>query len=99
MTTNNLRQQILEHLKILPSEQVKTLLLTWLTSSEGDLEDFERLLTNQSLTDDDKLLKLNKLFGAWKDQPELMEIFTEIDKERHAYRGRSIESIDGQDNG
>ena len=33
--------------KLLPSEQVKTLLLTWLTSSSEDLEDFEQLLTNQ----------------------------------------------------
>ncbi|MBO3463932.1 hypothetical protein G7B40_022065 [Aetokthonos hydrillicola Thurmond2011] len=47
MTTNNIRQQILEHLETLPGEQVKTLLLTWLTSSSGDLEDFEQLLTNQ----------------------------------------------------
>ncbi len=41
----------------------------------------------QSLTDEDRLAKLNKLFGAWKDQPELMEIYEEIDKERHTYRG------------
>ncbi len=39
----------------------------------------------QALTDEEKLAKLNKLFGAWKDQPELMEIFAEIDKYRHAY--------------
>ena len=39
----------------------------------------------QPLTDEEKLAKLNKLFGAWKDQPELMEIFAEIDKDRHAY--------------
>ncbi len=48
MTASIIRQQILEHLEALPGEQVKTLLLTWLTASEGDLEDFERLLTNQS---------------------------------------------------
>jgi len=44
MTASNIRQQIFEHLEDLPGEQVKTLLLTWLTASEGNLEDFERLL-------------------------------------------------------
>jgi hypothetical protein len=48
MTASNIRQQILEHLEILPPEQVKTLLLTWLTSSSEDLEDFEQLLINQA---------------------------------------------------
>ena len=47
MTTGNIKQQILEHLEELPPEQVKTLLLVWLTSSSGNLEDFEQLLTNQ----------------------------------------------------
>ncbi|MBR8839355.1 MAG: hypothetical protein DSM106950_36470 [Stigonema ocellatum SAG 48.90 = DSM 106950] len=51
------------------------------------------------LTDEERLAKLNQLFGAWKDQPELMEIFAEIDKDRHADRGRSIDSIDRQNNG
>ncbi|RAM52068.1 hypothetical protein BLD44_027530 [Mastigocladus laminosus UU774] len=50
----------------------------------------------QSLTDEEKLARLNKLFGAWKDQPELMDVFTEIDKQRHTYRGRVIDSIDSQ---
>ncbi|NEQ23023.1 MAG: hypothetical protein F6K28_28480 [Microcoleus sp. SIO2G3] len=31
--------------------------------------------TKQSLTDLERLARLNKLFGAWKDQPELIEIF------------------------
>ncbi|MFH7025235.1 MAG: hypothetical protein ACHBN1_07490 [Heteroscytonema crispum UTEX LB 1556] len=31
--------------------------------------------TKQSLTDSERLARLNKLFGAWKDQPELIEIF------------------------
>lgn len=47
MTVSGIRQQILEHLEALPPEQVKILLFNWLSSSEGDLEDFERLLTNQ----------------------------------------------------
>ena len=48
----------------------------------------------QSLTDEERLAKLNKLFGVWKNQPDLMEIYEEIDRERHAYRGRKIDSFD-----
>ena len=46
------------------------------------------------LTDEERLAKLNELFGAWKDQPDLDEIFAQIDRERHAYRGRQIDSFD-----
>jgi len=49
--------------------------------------------TKQPLTDEERLAKLNQLFGAWKDQPELIEIFAEIDKERHAYYGRDEPTI------
>ena len=52
----------------------------------------------QSLTDEERLAKLNKLFGAWKNQPDLIEIYDEIDKERHSYRGRKIDSFDNLDN-
>jgi hypothetical protein len=51
----------------------------------------------QLLTDEERLIKLNQLFGAWKEQPELIEIFAEIDRERHAYRGRMIDTINNQD--
>jgi hypothetical protein len=52
--------------------------------------------TGKALTNDEKLAKLNQLFGAWKDDTELIEIFTEIDKDRHAYKGREINSLDNQ---
>ncbi|MEH2292838.1 hypothetical protein [Nostoc sp.] len=42
------------------------------------------------LTDEKRLAKLNQLFGAWKNQPELTEIFTEINQQRHTYQGRTI---------
>lgn len=51
------------------------------------------------LTDEERLAKLNQLFGAWKNQPELTEIFTEIDQQRHTYQGRTIDSLDNRDNG
>ncbi|PAX57147.1 hypothetical protein [Brunnivagina elsteri] len=53
--------------------------------------------TAQTLSDDEKLSKLNQLFGAWQNQPELVEIFTEIDEQRHVYRGRVIDSIENKD--
>lgn len=65
-----------------------------------DLGFIENQITKrqQALTEMEKLAKLNQLFGAWKNQPELTEIFAEIDQERHTYQGRIIDSIDNQDN-
>lgn len=39
--------------------------------------------TQEALTSDEKLAKLNQLFGTWKHDIELIEIFTELDKGRH----------------
>jgi hypothetical protein len=66
-----------------------------------DLEFIEKQIPEPKLvlTAEEKLAKLNKLFGAWKNQADLTEIFAEIDQQRHSYQGRSIESIDDQVNG
>lgn len=48
--------------------------------------------TKQILTDEERLAKLNKLFGVWKNQPDLIETFEEIDKQRHLYRGRILKN-------
>ncbi|MEB3217383.1 MAG: hypothetical protein VKN72_14285 [Nostocales cyanobacterium 94392] len=53
--------------------------------------------TTQTLNEEERLSRLNQLFGVWQDQPELVEIFSEIDEQRHAYRGRAIDSIENQD--
>lgn len=50
-----------------------------------------------SLTPEEKLAKLNKLFGVWENQPDLTEVFAEIDQQRHAYQGRNIDSIDPEE--
>ncbi|MBW4602912.1 MAG: hypothetical protein KME29_25970 [Calothrix sp. FI2-JRJ7] len=47
MAVSGIRQQILEHIESLLPQEVKVLLSHWLVNSEGDLEDFEPLLTNQ----------------------------------------------------
>lgn len=69
MTANNIRQQIVEHLEILPGEQVKTLLLTWLTGTSGDLEDFEQLLTNQLTQTTEELFDVGEIDAALNFQP------------------------------
>lgn len=47
--------------------------------------------SERPLSDEERLAKLNALFGAWKDQPDLDKIFDQIDRERHAYQGRQID--------
>lgn len=37
----------------------------------------------RSLTQAEKLTRLNQIFGSWQDQPELIEVFAEINRERH----------------
>jgi hypothetical protein len=56
MTANNIKEQILEHLEALPGEQVKSLLKTWLTVTDGDLEDFEQLLSHESTQSIEEIL-------------------------------------------
>lgn len=55
---------------------------------------YENDLPAQALSEADRLARLNQLFGAWADQPDLNEIFEGIEQDRHAYRGRSIDSLD-----
>ena len=50
--------------------------------------------TKPTLTDQERLERLNKLFGVWQEQPDLIEIFAEIARERHADYGREIASFD-----
>jgi hypothetical protein len=47
-----------------------------------------------NLSEEERLDRINQVLGAWKDQANLVEIFAEIDRERHVYRGRQIDSMD-----
>ncbi len=49
--------------------------------------------TGQPLDVQERLAKIQELFGCWRDQPDLMEIFAEIDRDRHADLGRSVEGL------
>ncbi|MEM9927735.1 MAG: hypothetical protein AAF915_29120 [Cyanobacteria bacterium P01_D01_bin.50] len=69
MTTGNVKQQILEHIEVLPSEKVKTLLLTWLTNSSGNLEDFEQLLANQPSSVMENTFEYGEIDGDLNFQP------------------------------
>ncbi|MBD2384260.1 hypothetical protein [Cylindrospermum sp. FACHB-282] len=66
-----------------------------------DLEFIQKQIPDPklNLTEEKRLAKLNKLFGVWKNQPDLTEIFAEIDQQRHTYQGRTLNSIDDQNNG
>ena len=69
MTANNIQQQILKRIEVLPSEQVKTLLLRWLTNSSGNLEDFEQLLGNQSTSAREEKFEYGEIDGELNFQP------------------------------
>ncbi|RUT03895.1 hypothetical protein DSM106972_048090 [Dulcicalothrix desertica PCC 7102] len=77
------RGQILELLEQINNIPDNAEILVELQAPRADI-------TGGTLSDDEKLAKLNQLFGTWKDKPELIEIFTELDKNRHAYGGREI---------
>ena len=61
MTVSKTRQTILEHLEALPGEQVKTLILTWLASSSGDLEAFEQFLSDRARAIAEKSLEYGEI--------------------------------------
>jgi hypothetical protein len=50
--------------------------------------------TKMALSFSERLQRLQAIFGSWQNQPDLDEIFTEIDEERHQYRGREIMDLD-----
>ncbi len=69
MTASNIKQQILEHLEPLPPEEVKTILLTWLTSSSENLEDFEQLIINQPTEVVEQSFEYGEVDSALNFQP------------------------------
>ncbi len=77
--------ELLEQIHSIP-DGVEIIVNLELTSTQPVVEKLD-------LTDEERLAKLNKLFGAWQDQAELINIFAEIDQQRHTYQGRGIDSI------
>jgi hypothetical protein len=87
-----LKETLLEELEHTPEpilEQVFNFLRFLKANSSSNSTATPTSMTENSvhaLSDEERLIRLNKLFGAWKDQPDLAERFTEIDRERHAYQ-------------
>lgn len=63
----------------------------------NDIPDGEVIIEIKVKRKSDKKVRLERLshiFGAWKNQGDLDQIFAEIDEERHADYGRKIDSFD-----
>ncbi|MEL6580683.1 MAG: hypothetical protein AAFQ14_13110 [Cyanobacteria bacterium J06621_12] len=46
------------------------------------------------LSSDERQNRIKQALGAWRDEPEIDTIFAEIDRDRHNYCGRQIDSLD-----
>jgi len=46
------------------------------------------------LSKDEQIAKIRAVLGGWKDDPEIAEIFSDIDRERHTYQGRAIATFE-----
>lgn len=66
-----------------------------------DIPDGEQVMVEASrvhplsqLTPEERQKRIDSVLGGWKNDPNLDNIFAEIDRERHADRGRQIDSFD-----
>ena len=48
----------------------------------------------EGVAEQDNLARLNQLFGAWSNQPDLDEAFADIDRQRHVYKGRVLDRLE-----
>jgi len=55
---------------------------------------FLEIEVNKSSDTSARLARLNRVFGAWRNQPDINLIFADIDTQRHRNYGRSIDSCD-----
>lgn len=91
MTTNNLRQKILERLEPLPGERVKNILLKWLVNSSGNLEYFDELLINESHQKAEELLDCGEIDSALNFRPLTEEEMVQESKlALEAYRRQGV---------
>jgi len=52
------------------------------------------IIESPSQIEGTKAETIPEVFGAWKDDREIKEIFSEIDRERHLYRGREVKFLE-----
>ena len=55
---------------------------------------FLEIETDKSKDKSGRLERLNRIFGAWRNQPDIDLIFADIDTQRHQDCGRKIDSFD-----
>ncbi len=58
------------------------------TDSTANFHPLAHLSTEESQN------RIKDVLGAWQNEPEIDAIFAEIDRDRHSYRGRQIDSLD-----
>jgi hypothetical protein len=63
---------------------------------EIDIDNAKTSPDTGSLSERERLKKLNQLFGIWRNQSDLDEIFAEIDQERHADIGRERKLLNNE---
>jgi hypothetical protein len=69
----DLRQQITTHLDVLSGDQVKAVVLNWLSETNGTLADFESLLVSEQLDDQDSIE-----YGTFDDRGEFQPLTEEM---------------------
>lgn len=47
-----------------------------------------------NLSPQERQNRIKQVLGTWQSNPEIDTIFAEIDRERHRYYGRQIDSLD-----
>ena len=62
----------------IPDGQAVTIEITEIQERSG----FAPIQTRSQLSEEERLARLQDLFGVWKDDEELDEIFAEIDRDR-----------------
>lgn len=94
-----LKEQIIQELDETPDsllEQVLNFLkfLRNLPYSRDKVHIFRKPHPLFGLNFEDRKVRIHSMLGAWQGNLELDIFFSEMDKARHAYRGRQIDSFD-----
>ncbi|MEA5469944.1 hypothetical protein [Spirulina sp. 06S082] len=90
------RGNVLELSEVLdiPDGQKVMIEIAGLPARSDESSGFAAIQTRSPLSEEERLERLMDLFGVWKDDEELDEIFAEIDRDRHQQFGRDIDSLD-----
>lgn len=48
------------------------------------------------LSREERIAKIRSTVGGWQDDPEIIDVFSAVDRERHAYQGRALVTLDDE---